>query len=153
MTPTTGPTNTAPTSRDALALAADIRAGATTAAEVLEEAIARIERLDPGLGAMVSTRIDAARAEVEAGLPDGPLRGVPIVIKALGTDVAGLPAADGSRLLADVVATVDSTVVQRYKAAGMVVLGTTNVPEMGKSTTTESLLHGPCHNPWNTAYS
>ncbi|MBB1054229.1 amidase, partial [Dietzia sp. B44] len=102
MTPTTGPTNTAPTSRDALALAADIRAGATTAAEVLEEAIARIERLDPGLGAMVSTRIDAARAEVEAGLPDGPLRGVPIVIKALGTDVAGLPAADGSRLLADV---------------------------------------------------
>jgi len=143
----------APAPRDALALAADIRGGATSAAEVLEEAIARIERLDPELNAMVATRFDAARAEVEAGLPHGPLRGVPIVIKALGTDVAGLPAADGSRLFADVVASVDSTVVQRYKAAGMVVLGTTNVPEMGKTTTTESLLHGPCRNPWDTGYS
>lgn len=141
------------TGRDALALAADIASGATTAAEVLEDAIARIEALDPQLNAMVATRFDAARAEVEAGLPDGPLRGVPIVIKALGTDVAGLPAADGSRLFADVVADVDSTVVQRYKAAGMVVLGTTNVPEMGKTTTTESLLHGPCRNPWDTAHS
>lgn len=147
------PSGSDATGRDALALAADIASGATTAAEVLEDAIARIEALDPQLNAMVATRFDAARAEVEAGLPDGPLRGVPIVIKALGTDVAGLPAADGSRLFADVVADVDSTVVQRYKAAGMVVLGTTNVPEMGKTTTTESLLHGPCRNPWDTAHS
>ncbi|KAA0918968.1 amidase [Dietzia sp. ANT_WB102] len=142
-----------PNSRDALALASDIRTGATSAEAVLEEAIARIEQLDPQLNAVVSTRFDAARAEVEAGLPDGPLRGVPILIKALGTDVAGLPAADGSRLFRDVVATVDGTIVQRYKAAGMVVLGTSNVPEMGKTTTTESLLHGPCRNPWDTGHS
>ncbi|WP_314035550.1 amidase [Dietzia sp. CH92] len=166
MTDTPAPTGSAPAptgstpaagetapGRDALALAADIASGATTAAEVLEDAIARIEALDPQLNAMVATRFDAARAEVAAGLPDGPLRGVPIVIKALGTDVAGLPAANGSRLFADVVADVDSTVVQRYKAAGMVVLGTTNVPEMGKTTTTESLLHGPCRNPWDTGHS
>lgn len=138
-----------PASRDALALAADIRSGAADPAEVLEEAIARIERLDPQLNAVVSTRFDAARAEVGARLPDGPLRGVPILIKDLGTDVAGQPATDGSRLFADVVATVDSAVVQRYKAAGMVVLGTTNVPELGKTTTTESLLYGPCRNPWD----
>ncbi|WAP52157.1 amidase [Arthrobacter sp. ATA002] len=50
-------------------------------------------------------------------------------------------------------ATVDSTVVQRYKAAGMVVLGMTNAPEFGKTTTTEPLLYGACHNPWNTEYS
>ncbi|GLB63557.1 amidase [Dietzia sp. NCCP-2495] len=136
-----------------MALAADIRAGELDPAAVLEQAIGRIEDLDPGLGAMVATRFDAARAEVAAGLPDGPLRGVPVVIKALGTDVAGLPAADGSRLFADVVASVDSTIVQRYKAAGMIVLGTTNVPEMGKTTTTESLLHGPCRNPWDTGHS
>ena len=153
MTPTPGPATTAPNSRDALALAADIRSGATDPAEVLEEAVRRIERLDPGLNAVVSTRVDAARAEVAAGLPDGPLRGVPIVIKNLGTDVAGQPATDGSRLFADVVATVDSAVVRRYKAAGMVVLGTTNVPEMGKTTTTESLLYGPCRNPWDTSRS
>ncbi|MET3862175.1 amidase [Dietzia sp. 2505] len=142
-----------PAGRDAVALAADVRAGITDPAEVLETAVARIEALDPALNAMVSTRFDEARAEVAAGLPDGPLRGVPIVIKNLGTEVAGQPASDGSRLFADVVATVDSTVVQRYKAAGMIVLGTTNVPELGKTTTTESLLHGPCHNPWDTAYS
>lgn len=159
MSDTTATSGSAPTGgetapgRDALALAADIASGATTAAEVLEDAIARIEALDPQLNAMVATRFDAARAEVAAGLPDGPLTGVPIVIKSLGTDVAGLRAADGSRLFADVVADVDSTVVQRYKAAGMVVLGTTNVPEMGKTTTTESLLHGPCRNPWDTGYS
>ena len=144
---------TTPTPRDAVALAADIRAGELDPTDVLEQAIGRIEAHDPQLNAMVATRFDAARAEVAAGLPDGPLRGVPVVIKALGTDVAGLPAADGSRLFADVVASVDSTVVQRYKAAGMVVLGTTNVPEMGKTTTTESLLHGPCRNPWDTGYS
>ncbi|MGX1769775.1 amidase [Dietzia sp. NPDC055343] len=139
--------------RDAVALAADIRAGDLDPADVLEQAIGRIEAHDPALNAMVATRFDEARAEVAAGLPDGPMRGVPIVIKSLGTDVAGLPAADGSRLFADVVASVDSTIVQRYKAAGMMVLGTTNVPEMGKTTTTESLLHGPCRNPWNTGYS
>lgn len=144
---------TTPTPRDAVALAADIRAGELDPAGVLEQAIARIEAHDPTLNAMVATRFDAARAEVAAGLPDGPMRGVPVVIKALGTDVAGLPAADGSRLFADVVASVDSTIVQRYKAAGMIVLGTTNVPEMGKTTTTESLLHGPCRNPWDTGHS
>lgn len=139
--------------RDALTLAADIRSGATDPAEVLEQAISRIESLNPQLNAIVSTRFDEARAEVAAGLPDGPLRGVPIVIKNLGTDVAGQPATDGSRLFADVVATVDSTIVQRYRAAGMIVLGTSNVPELGKTTTTESVLYGPCHNPWNTDYS
>src|SRR5699024_8078029 len=83
----------------------------------------------------------------------GPLRGVPVLVKNLGADVAGQPATDGSRLFADVVAEVDCAVVQRYKAAGMVVLGTTNVPELGKTTTTEPLLYGPCRNPWDTGYS
>ena len=144
---------TNPVPRDAVALAADVRDGTLDPTEVLEQAISRIEELDPQLNAMVATRFDEARTEVAAGLPDGPMRGVPIVIKSLGTDVAGLPTADGSRLFADTVATVDSAIVQRYKAAGMIVLGTTNVPEMGKTTTTESLLHGPCRNPWNTGYS
>src|SRR5699024_7457184 len=103
--------------------------------------------------AVVSTRFDEARAEVDAGLADGPLRGVPVLVKNLGADVAGQPATDGSRLFADVVAEVDCAVVQRYKAAGMVVLGTTNVPELGKTTTTEPLLYGPCRNPWDTGYS
>ena len=64
--------------RDALALAADIRAGDLDPADVLEQAIGRIEAHDPELNAMVATRFDEARAEVAAGLPDGPMRGVPI---------------------------------------------------------------------------
>lgn len=139
--------------RDAVALAAEIRAGERDVRGVTEEAIRRIESSNTELNAVVSSRFDQALAEVDAGLPDGPLRGVPILIKNLGADVAGQPSTDGSRLFADVVADVDCAVVQRYKAAGMVVLGTTNVPEMGKTTTTESLLYGPCRNPWNTQYS
>ncbi|WAP52158.1 amidase family protein [Arthrobacter sp. ATA002] len=81
--------------RDALAIAADIRSGATNAAEVLEQAISRIKELNPQLNSVVATRFDEARAEVEAGLPDGPLRGVPILIKNLGTDVKGCPPRTG----------------------------------------------------------
>lgn len=139
--------------RDAIALAADIRSGETSARDVAEEALRRIDTLDPAVNAVVSVRAAEALAEIDAGLPDGPLHGVPILIKNLGTDVRGQPATDGSRLFADVIAEVDSAVVQRYKAAGMVVLGTTNVSEMGKLATTESLLYGPCRNPWNTDYS
>ncbi|MFE5117470.1 amidase [Dietzia sp. NPDC055340] len=139
--------------RDAVSLAAEIRSGNTSAREVAEEALRRIEALNPELNAVVSTRADDALAEIDAGLPDGPLRGVPILIKNLGADVCGQPATDGSRLFADVIAEADSAIVRRYKAAGMVVLGTTNVSEMGKMPTTESLFYGPCRNPWNTGYS
>src|SRR5699024_976549 len=120
--------------RDAVALAADIRSGAQDAREVTDEAIRRIEELNPRLNAVVSTRFDEARAEVDAGLADGPLRGVPVLVKNLGADV-------------------DCAVVQRCTAAGLVVLGTTNVPELGRTTTTEPLPYGPCRNPWGTGCS
>ncbi|MCD2262271.1 amidase [Dietzia aurantiaca] len=144
---------TASPPRDALALAAAIRSGEADTRDVAEEAFRRIEAVNPALNAVVSTRREEALSEIADGLPDGPLRGVPILIKNLGADVRSQPATDGSRLFADVIAEVDSTVVQRYKAAGMVVLGTTNVSELGKMPTTESLLYGPCRNPWNTGYS
>lgn len=133
--------------RDALATAAAIRSGEVSAQEVAEEAIARIEEANPRLNAVVGSRYDAARAEIEAGLPDGPLTGVPFLVKDLGSEVAGLPATGGSRLFADRIATVDSELVRRYKRAGLVVLGTTNVPELGLNASTESQLFGPAHNP------
>ena len=64
----------------------------------------------------------------QAALPDGPLQGVPFVIKDLGMDVAGLPSTNGSRLFADAVAEKDSTLVERYRQAGLVVIGKTNTP-------------------------
>lgn len=139
--------------RDALATAEAIRSGETTAREVAEEAIARIEEANPRLNAVIGPRYDAALAEIEAGLPVGPLTGVPFLIKDLGSEVAGLPATGGSRLFADTIATRDSELVRRYKQAGLVVLGTTNVPELGLNASTESQLFGPAHNPRDLARS
>ncbi|MCD4532882.1 amidase [Nocardioides sp. cx-169] len=138
---------------DATATAAAIRSGEVSAREVVERAVARIEEHDAVLGCVVSERFERALAEVDAGLPPGPLHGVPLLVKDLGMRVAGLPATRGSRLWADDVATVDSELVRRYRAAGMVVLGTSNSPELGKSASTEPLLHGPTRNPWSTGRS
>ena len=138
---------------DAVALAAAIRSDEVSAREVVAAAIDRIEGSNPDLNAVVATRFEAALAEVDAGLPDGPLRGVPILIKDLGADVAGLPSTRGSRLWADRIATQDSELVRRYRAAGMVVLGSTNTPELGKNASTESQLFGPARNPWSLDHS
>lgn len=139
--------------RDAVAVAEAVRSGALSAREVAAEAISRIEALDPDLNAVVGRRFDQALAEIDAGLPDGPLRGVPFLIKDLGTQVAGLPATQGSRLFAEDVAVADSELVRRYKRAGLVVLGTTNAPEFGLNASTESQLHGPARNPYDRARS
>ncbi|MEV6162263.1 amidase [Streptomyces sp. NPDC052052] len=138
---------------DAVATAAAVRNGDTDVRTVTEEAIARIEQLDPGLNAVVHTRFEAARSEVDAGLPEGPLHGVPMLVKDLGTEVAGLPATGGSRLFAGLTARHDSELVARYRRAGAVVLGTTNTPELGLNASTEPALFGPTRNPWNTGHS
>ena len=132
---------------DAIGLAARIRAGEISAREAAEEAIARIERDDARLNAVVGRRFEEALAEIDAGLPEGLLSGVPFLVKDLGTRVAGLPATGGSRLFADDVADADSELVRRYKRAGLVVLGVTNTPELGLNASTESQLHGPARNP------
>jgi amidase len=139
--------------RDAIDMAWMVTIGEVTARELAETAIRRIEERNPALNAVVATRFEAALAEVDEGLPDGPLKGVPFVVKDLGCDVAGLPATRGSRLFSDVVATSDSELTRRYKAAGLVILGNTNSPEFGKNASTEPLLHGPTRNPWRTTHS
>lgn len=120
-------------SRDAVGTAAAVRSGEVDARAVVEDAIACIERLNPEYNAVIHTRFDRALEEVDAGLPDGPLRGVPVLIKDLGTDVAGLPSTGGSRLFAEGLAARDSELVTRYRRAGMVVLGSTNTPNWGST--------------------
>lgn len=142
-----------PTLRDATGLAAAIRDGELSAREAVEESIARIEKHSPPLNAVVATRFEEALAEADAELPDGPLRGVPMLVKDLFADVAGLPSTKGSRLFADFVPEADSEVVARYKRAGLVVLGTTNVPELGLNGSTEGQLFGPCRNPRSLDHS
>ena len=139
--------------RDAIDMAWMVTTGEVTARELVEAAIRRIEERNPVLNAVVADRFEAALAEVDEGLPEGPLKGVPFVVKDLACDVAGLPATRGSRLFADVVATEDCELARRYKAAGLVILGNTNSPEFGKNASTEPLLHGPTRNPWRTTHS
>lgn len=130
---------------DATGLAEAIRSGQVSAREVVAFAIGRIEERNPALNAVTEQRAEAALADADAA--EGPLAGVPFVIKDLGVDVAGMRSTGGSRLRADLVATDDSTIVQRYRRAGLVIVGTTNVPEFGRNGSTEPLLSGPTRNP------
>jgi amidase len=90
-----------------------------------------------------------ARAAIAAGLPEGPFRGVPFLIKDLMTAFAGEPMRLGSRLFRDYVPTEDEELTRRYRQAGLVIFGKTNTPELGVSNVTEPELFGPTRNPWN----
>lgn len=138
---------------DAIGTAELIRDKEISAREVTEAAIRRIEERNGALNAVVATRFEQALEEVDAGLPEGPLAGVPILIKDLGMNVAGLPCTRGSRLFADHVPTRDSELVARYRRAGMVVLGMTNSPEFGLNASTEPQLFGATRNPWHAERS
>ena len=136
---------------DALGLAELVRTGKVGAAELLDEAIARADRLNPALNAIITRMDDAARAAARAGLPQGPFAGVPFLVKDLGPALAGVPMHMGSRALRGYVPTRDSELFRRYKAAGLNIFGKTNTPEFGNSAYTEPVAFGPCRNPWNTS--
>jgi amidase len=138
---------------DALGLARLVRKRQVKPVEVLDAAIRRIEKTNGTINAVVLEMFDEARRTVRAGLPDGPFTGVPFLLKDLGQQYAGFVTSNGSRLFAAAVADHDSTLVTRYKAAGLVVCGKTNTPEFGLATTTEPILHGPTRNPWHLEHS
>lgn len=142
---------------DATALAEAIANGDLSASEVLEAAIARAEVVNPELNAIVHTQYDKARnlarsTDVPSG-PKGPFQGVPYLLKDLGAFDAGEPCTFGSRLWADFVPDHDATYTERCKAAGLVIMGRTNTPELGLNATTEPTLHGATPNPWNPNHS
>ena len=136
---------------DGLGLAALVAKGEVTPAELTEAAIARIERHNPAINAVVYKGYDDARAEAKGPLPDGPFKGVPFLVKDLLLMVAGWPRYSGSRFCANAKFTdaEDSGLMRRYRASGVVTLGKTNTPEYGITGTTESAHLGPCRNPWN----
>jgi Asp-tRNA(Asn)/Glu-tRNA(Gln) amidotransferase A subunit family amidase len=138
---------------DATALAGLIAKGDVSAREVLDAAIARAEQVNPAINAIVRKQYDQARRAVASGLPNGPLKGVPYLIKDLGFLEKGEPATYGSSLFADFVADHDSAYVRRCKAAGLVFMGRSSSPEFGLSPNTEPRLYGSCRNPWNLEHS
>lgn len=138
---------------DALGLAALVRAKEVSASELVDACIERVERLNPRLNAVVTPMFDAARAAAKGPLPEGPFQGVPFFVKDLVQPVAGARYTRGSRFWASDVADHDSTLVKRFRAAGLVIVGKTNTPELGLTPFTEPALHGPCNNPWNVAHN
>ena len=134
---------------DGLGLAALVAKGEVTPAELTEAAIARVERHNPTLNAVVHQAFDEARAVAAGPLPDGPFRGVPFLIKDLGAQVKGWPRTSGSHFACVAADREDSELVRRYRAAGVVLLGKTNTPEFGIPGVTQSERLGPCGNPWN----
>ncbi|MBW2390740.1 MAG: amidase [Deltaproteobacteria bacterium] len=139
-------------SHDALGLAALVASGEVSASELVETAISAIEELDPALNAVIHKSYERAREEARGDLPDGPFRGVPFLLKDLACgNRAGDPIHWGTRFLrdADYRATTTSYLVEKFERAGLVVVGRTNVPELGAWATSESEAYGPCRSPWN----
>ena len=138
---------------DAVDVASLVCRGEVHPRELVEAAIERIEARDPAINAVVHRRFERAREEAAGPLPNGPLRGVPFLLKDLLGEISGEPVTGGSRFFRHYRASYDSEIVRRYRAAGIVILGRTNTPELGLVGTTEPLLHGPCRNPWNGAHT
>lgn len=134
---------------DALGLASLVARHEVSADELLETAIARAEQVNPAINALSQKLYDHGRAAIRAGLPQGPFTGVPFLLKDVSVLLAGEVTTFGSRLFADYRADHDSTMVERYKRAGLVIFGKTTTPELGLAASTETTLTGATRNPWN----
>ena len=139
--------------QDAAGLAELVRRREVTPLELLETAVGRIEALDPVLNTVAHRFYDLGRGLIAAGLPEGPFTGVPFLLKGTGAGLAGAPMTNGSALLDGVIGSADSTLAARHKAAGLVPIGRTNVPEFALSFTTEPVAAGVTRNPWDLGRS
>ena len=139
------------------ALARRIKAGDLSARQVMENALARIETVNPQLNCFCF--VFAERAVAEAAAADeaqargetlGPLHGVPVAFKDL-TPTKGDRTTLGSKVFEHNVADYDPVIVQRTRAAGAIIVGKTNTPEFAHAGFTHSPLWGTTRNPWNPA--
>lgn len=136
---------------DGLGLAELLYRGEVTPLDLVEEAIRRVEDLNPALNAIIEKTYDQGRAVAESAktAPGTPFRGIPFFIKDLMAAQEGVPLRCGSRLLRDIVSDHDSEIVNRYRRAGVIPIGRTNTPEFGLMPVTEPALFGPTRNPWD----
>lgn len=136
---------------DATDQAALVAKGEISPSELLDAAIERIEEANPALNAVVIEWFEHARSvAADPSLPNGPFSGVPFLLKDLYTSFAGQTLSNGNVALKNAgrIDTTDTTLVSRFKAAGLVIAGRTNSPEMGSLPTTQPLAWGPTRNPW-----
>ena len=141
---------------DATAQAELVRRGEVTPLELVDAAIARVEKVNPQLNAVITPLFEKARAQAADGpIPAGPFRGVPFLLKDLVCASAGDPLHSGMRLLKEAryAAPHDTYLAAKFRAAGFICIGKTNTPEMGLNATTEPEAYGPTRNPWDPACS
>ncbi|MGA6950241.1 MAG: amidase, partial [Candidatus Sulfotelmatobacter sp.] len=139
----------------AVSMAEQIRKKKISPIELIDAHLKQIEKLNPKLNAFVHVEAEhalraarTAEAEVMSKKNLGPLHGVPVSIKS-SIDVAGLRCESGTRLRAGFTPTEDAPLVARLRAAGAIVLGVTNTPELLMAWETNNLLHGRTNNPWD----
>jgi len=137
---------------DATSLAKQVASGAVSPDELLDAALDRVSALNPGLNAVVLVQEGTARAAIKAGLPAGPFKGVPFLVKDLGAEAIDFPTHSGSHLLRDTRYSYDSAIYQRMRATGVVTFGRTTSPEGGIGPVTEASVYGgPTRNPWDVS--
>ncbi len=134
---------------DGLGLAELVRKKEVQPLELIEAAIQQIELLNPQVNAVIHKLYDAAREAAESVDLNAPFCGVPFLIKDLMLRYAGAPLCNGSRLLSDYVPDHDGELVLRFKKAGVIAVGKSNVPEFGYVPVTEPAAFGPSRNPWD----
>lgn len=140
------------TRTDAVGLGEAIRAKILSPREAVQEAFAAIDRCNPQLNAVIHEMRDQADEQLKA-LPEGPLSGVPVLLKDDCPSYEGAAMSFGCRAAEGNISQRDHELVKRYKAAGLVVVGKTNLPEFSCNIATESSLHGPALNPWDVRRS
>lgn len=133
---------------DATGLAELVRNKQVSADELLNKAIELAELWNPKINAIITPLYDHARESIKQSSSDAPLYGVPFLLKDLCIQLKGTPYTAGSNALKDYVSDHDSELSKRFKAAGLIIFGKTNTPEMGLMGTTEPDAFGATHNPW-----
>jgi amidase len=130
-----------------------VRSGECSARDLVEESLRAIAELNDELNAFVTTVAERALAEADAIEPGDtrPLAGVPIAVKDLIALTAGIRTTQGMAAMGDWVPDEDSATVRKLRAAGAIIVGKTNTPELGILPVTEPDRFGPARNPWDTS--
>jgi amidase len=143
---------------DATELADCVRRGEMTPEELVRAAVERAEATNPTINAITIPRYAEALEQAAGNVPEGPLRGVPFAIKDLGCPEAGEPQHEGNRVLKEIGhrADHDCYLAEKFRAAGLISIGRTNVPEFSTGNcpgSCETVAYGDTRNPWNLEHT